>query len=112
MSNTNRPKAQIRLPSGAAAFVAQGSAQLVNQSTGESVDEPTTPPVRQAPAARSEATSRRGVVNRKRKGDLDRVTAYLPYELGAELRMRCAGQRIELSEAVAEAVRAWLVKAT
>jgi hypothetical protein len=47
-------------------------------------------------------------VNRKRKGDLDRVTAYLPYELGAELRMRCAGQRIELSEAVAEAVRAWL----
>lgn len=44
--------------------------------------------------------------------DLDRVTAYLPYELGAELRMRCAGQRIELSEAVAEAVRAWLQRGT
>jgi hypothetical protein len=48
------------------------------------------------------------VVSRKRKGDLDRVTAYLPYELGAELRIRCAGQRIELSEAMTEAVRAWL----
>lgn len=52
--------------------------------------------------------SRRGVVSRVRKGDLDRVTAYLPYELGAELRLRCAGKRIELSEAVAEALRAWL----
>ena len=108
--STSRPKAQIRLPSGAAAFVSQGSAQLVNQSTSELDNQATTPSARQAPPARAEAPSRRGVVNRKRKGDLDRVTAYLPYELGAELRMRCAGQRIELSEAVAEAVKAWLKK--
>lgn len=107
-----RPKAQIRLPSGAADFVAQGETRLVNQSTSALADQTTSTPMRPAPpAVRSEA-SRRGVVNRKRKGDLDRVTAYLPYDLGAELRMRCAGQRIELSEAVAEAVRAWLAKAT
>lgn len=59
-----------------------------------------------AEAVRERGT--KGVVSRIRKGDLDRVTAYLPVELGAELRMRCAGKRIELSEAIAEAVRAWL----
>jgi len=98
---STRPKAQIRPPSGAASFIAQGEARPANQSTSRSVNPSTG-------AAVAEGTSRRGVVSRKRKGDLDRVTAYLPYELGAELRMRCAGQRIELSEAVAEAVRAWL----
>ena len=96
-----KPKVQIRPPSSAAAFVAQGDTrpsgspnQLVNQSTRK-------------PSA---ATSRKGVVSRVRKGDLDRVTAYLPVELGAELRMRCAGKRVELSEAMAEAVRDWLAK--
>jgi hypothetical protein len=99
---STRPKSQIRPPSGAAAFVGGSSASSaasrpVNQSTSSS-------------EGSTEGSSRRGVVSRKRKGDLDRVTAYLPYELGAELRMRCAGQRIELSEAIAEAVRAWLAR--
>lgn len=96
-----RPKAQIRPPTGAASFIAQGDARPINQSTSSLGDS-------SSRAAAGESTGRRGVVSRKRKGDLDRVTAYLPYELGAELRMRCASQRIELSEAVAEAVRAWL----
>ena len=110
--SSSRPKAQIRLPSGAAAFVSQGNATPVNQSFSAPVDQLPAAAVRSESAPRVEIASRRGVVNRKRKGDLDRVTAYLPYELGAELRMRCAGQRIELSEAVAEAVRAWLTTVT
>lgn len=96
-----KPKVQIRPPANAAAFVAQGDTrpsgstnQLVNQSTKQ-------------PSA---ATSRKGVVSRVRKGDLDRVTAYLPVELGVQLRMYCAGRRVELSEAIAEAVRDLLAK--
>jgi hypothetical protein len=54
--------------------------------------------------------ARKGVVSRVRKGDLDRVTAYLPVELGTQLRMTCAAQRIELSEAIADALREWLPK--
>lgn len=54
--------------------------------------------------------ARKGVVSRVHKGDLDRVTAYLPIELGTKLRMTCAAQRIELSEAIAAAVRDWLAK--
>jgi hypothetical protein len=54
--------------------------------------------------------ARKGVVSRVRKGDLDRVTAYLPVELGTQLRMACAAQRIELSEAIADALRDWLAK--
>jgi hypothetical protein len=42
------------------------------------------------------------VVTRVHKGDLDRITAYLPVELGTKLRMTCAAQRIELSEAIAD----------
>ena len=103
--STTRPKAQIRPPTGAASFVAQGDARLVHESTGQSPGSSSRP-------AGNEGTSRRGVVSRKRKGDLDRITAYLPYELGAELRMHCAGHRIELSEAIAEAVRVWLDRGT
>jgi hypothetical protein len=54
--------------------------------------------------------ARKGVVSRVHKGDLDRVTAYLPVELGTKLRMTCALQRIELSEAIADALRDWLTK--
>jgi hypothetical protein len=54
--------------------------------------------------------ARKGVVSRVRKGDLDRVTAYLPVDLGTQLRMTCAAQRIELSEAIADALREWLSK--
>lgn len=50
------------------------------------------------------------MVTRVHKGDLDRVTAYLPVELGTKLRMTCAAQRIELSEAIADALRDWLAK--
>lgn len=60
------------------------------------------------PPARKPA--RKGVVTRVHKGDLDRITAYLPVELGTKLRMRCAAQRIELSEAIADALRDWLAK--
>jgi hypothetical protein len=79
---TQRPKAKIRRP-----------------STGGSAEPPST-----------KTPARKGVVSRVRKGDLDRVTAYLPVELGAQLRMTCARQRIELSEAIAHALREWLAK--
>ena len=68
---------------------------------------PAPPPVDEA----RPKVARKGVVSRVRKGDLDRVTAYLPVELGAQLRVACATQRIELSEAIADALRAWLAKA-
>jgi len=80
-----KPKASIRAPSSTAinAFVDQ----------------------RPSPPERKRA---KGLVQRVTKGELDRVTAYLPADLGYELRMRCTSKRIELSEAVADAVRRWL----
>jgi len=101
---TARPKSEIRAPSSVAAFVAQGDARPVVQSISEPVDQSTKQPVDREPKAR------KGVVSRVRKGDLDRITAYLPVDLGAQIRMTCAAQRLELSEAIAEAVRAWLAK--
>jgi len=100
---SGKPKVQIRSPSSAvvADFVAQGDTRP-NALTSQPVNKSTKQP--------KATTSRKGVVSRVRKGDLDRVTAYLPVELGAELRMHCAGKRIELSEAIADAVRAWLAK--
>ena len=52
----------------------------------------------------------RNLISRVNKGELDRVSAYLPADLGRKLRMTCAGERIEISEAIADAVRAWLAK--
>jgi hypothetical protein len=98
-----KPKAQIRPPSAhdVSAFVAQGDARP-GPAAGPLVNKSTRRP--DAPAAR------KGVVSRVRKGDLDRITAYLPVDLGVELRTRCAAGRLELSEAIAEAVRDWLAK--
>jgi hypothetical protein len=91
------PKSELRSPSRStaaeAAFVMTG--ELVDQSTSQLDDS---------------LTTRRGVVMRKRKGELDRITAYLPYELGAEVRMRCAARRIDLSEAIAEGIRMWMAR--
>lgn len=67
------------------------------------------PPPAEAATAHPQV-ARKGVVSRVNKGDLDRVTAYLPLDLGIQLRVACATQRIELSEAIADALRAWLAK--
>jgi len=63
-----------------------------------------------APLPITTIESRRGLVARVRKGDLDRITAYLPVALGDQLRMRCAVLRVDLSEAIADAVQTWLDK--
>lgn len=90
---TKKPKASIRAPSGNAlnAFVASGTTASVDQST-----------------TRPSGKRAKGLVQRVTKGELDRVTAYLPADLGYELRMRCTSKRIELSEAIADAVRRWI----
>lgn len=67
------------------------------QSTGGPVDQSTDEPPR-------------GVVRRVRKGDLDRITAYLPLELGSRVRAYCAVNRIEMSEAIGHALEAWLAE--
>lgn len=99
-SSSKRPKAQIRAPASAAAFVAEGDSRP-KRSTSASVNQST---------KRPKEVARRGVVSRVRKGDLDRVTAYLPVEVGAQLRLICVVRRIELSEAIAEALKPWLAK--
>lgn len=56
----------------------------------------------------SAGESRRGIVKRARKGELDRITAYLPVELGEQVRIYCAGQRVDMSEVIAKALREWI----
>jgi hypothetical protein len=92
--------AQIRPRADDASFVAGGESRPT-RSTSASVNQST---------KRPKEVARLGVLTRVRKGDLDRVTAYLPVELGAQLRMFCAVRRIELSEAIAEALNPWLAK--
>lgn len=48
--------------------------------------------------------SARGLVHRRRKAELDRVTSYLPKALGEKLRAHCTSRRIEMSAVVAEAL--------
>jgi len=95
---TKHAKAQIRAPRAAAAFVS--GEQPANQATSKPAKQSTSKPVDQS-------TKRRGVVARPGR-DLDRITAYLPLELGQRLRVHCTGERIELSAAIAEALNAWL----
>ena len=97
---TKHAKAQIRAPRAAAAFVS--GEQPANQSTSRPVKKSTSKPVDQS-------TKRRGVIARPGR-DLDRITAYLPLELGSKVRVRCTSQRIELSAAIAEALEAWLAR--
>lgn len=101
MKPHKRPTVEIRRPSREAmnAFVASGTTAPVHQSTSAPVDQTTTRRV-DKPA--------KGIVNRRTKGQLDRVTAYLPLSLGIQLRTTCAARRVELSEAIAAAVRQWL----
>ena len=48
--------------------------------------------------------SARGLVHRRRKAELDRVTSYLPKAIGETLRAHCSARRIEMSTVVAEAL--------
>jgi|GEM_PF-3070391 len=57
--------------------------------------------------AESVGESRRGIVKRARKGELDRITAYLPVDLGEQVRIYCAGHRVDMSEVIAKALRDW-----
>lgn len=60
------------------------------------------------PVAESTGEPRRGIVKRARKGELDRITAYLPVELGEQVRLYCAGHRVDMSAVIADALREWL----
>lgn len=62
------------------------------------------------PVAESASEPRRGIVKRARKGELDRITAYLPLDLGEQVRIYCAGHRVDMSEVIAKALREWLAK--
>lgn len=94
MKIRTKPKAVIRKPGDVAKFVEQGDSR----------------PLASAPPEQSGSVARRGLVSRVRKGDLDRVTAYLPVDMGIQLRRACVDKRIELSEAIADALRPWLEK--
>jgi hypothetical protein len=48
--------------------------------------------------------SARGLVHRRRKAELDRVTSYLPKAIGEKLRSHCASRRVEMSTVVAQAL--------
>jgi hypothetical protein len=63
-----------------------------------------------SPVAQSTGEPRRGIVQRARKGELDRITAYLPLELGEQVRLYCAGHRVEMSAVIADALREWLTR--
>jgi hypothetical protein len=67
-------------------------------------------PPAKAPAAKTEAKGPRGVISRAGKGDVDRITAYLPFDFGQQVRMACLRRRIELSEGIYEALQAWLTR--
>ncbi len=56
-----------------------------------------------------ERPARPAASSRLRRSELgERVAVYLPPELAAELRVRCARERRSLSDAVTAAVEAWL----
>lgn len=87
-------------PAKAAAF----EDQLEHRERSTASDKSTSTPV-----AQSLTTERRkGLVQRARKGELDRITAYLPVELGEQVRIYCATHRSEMSAVIADALRAWL----
>jgi hypothetical protein len=92
MSKRERVKAQVRAPRAMEALV-RATKRAANQSTSASVDQP----------ARG-----RGLVTRPSGREQDKVTAYLPVELGGRLRAYCATERMELSVAMAEALEAYL----
>jgi len=63
------------------------------------------------PARQAEPSAGTKLHPRKRKGGaMDRVAGYVPAELGAELRSTAAAHRLELSQALTEAVQLWLAK--
>ena len=82
------------MPEGAEAFIARGD------------ERPAVAAVKPAPTESSKP--RRGLVQRARKGTLDRVTAYLPVELGERLRVHCALERDEMSAVIAAALESYL----
>lgn len=99
--------------------VDQSTSMPVHQPTQQPMSYATTPPVEQAtsspvsPAANrpaDQSTRRRGVVQRATKGALDRITAYLPVELGERVRIYCATHRVDMSAIIAEALQDWLEK--
>lgn len=84
-------RAQIRAPRAAEAFVRQAEKRPANQSTSRPADQ----------------DKRRAIVVRPSGKEQDKITAYLPVELGSWLRGHCAVRRKELSVAVAEALVLW-----
>jgi hypothetical protein len=83
-------RAQIRAPRAAEAFVRQQAKERpANQSTSRPDDK------------------RRAIVVRPSGKEQDKITAYLPVELGSWLRGHCAIKRKELSVAIAEAIVLW-----
>ena len=80
------------MPEGGEAFIAKGD------------ERPAMAAVKPAPSAKP----RRGLVQRVRKGELDRVTAYLPKELGERLRVHSALQRADMSAVIAAALESYL----
>lgn len=49
-----------------------------------------------------------GGSRRRRPEGGEKVSLYLPHELAEEFRMRCVKQRRSMSDAVSEAIAAWL----
>lgn len=70
----------------------------VPEKAAQAFEESPAPAKMPRPAASKKRSSERG----------ERVVAYLPAELEAELRMRCVRDRCSLTHAVSEAVQLWL----
>lgn len=90
-----KPKVQLRLPPSPAEFVARGDER---------------PAARAPRRADAQTPKRRNVVQRAEGRRVDRFSVYLPEALGQQLREACVRHRVEISEAVAAAVRAWLAR--
>lgn len=100
--SSGKPKVTPRLP-GAAPAVDPAKAAAFESRLEQREHHATSAPVDQSTGGR-----RKGVVQRARKGELDRITAYLPVELGEQVRIYCAAHRTEMSAVIADALRAWL----
>lgn len=103
MSPAKKPVVKPRKPGAKATAADAFESRLARRESAISGKKSTKKPV-----AESIGESRRGIVKRARKGELDRITAYLPVDLGEQVRIYCAAHRVDMSDVIARALRDWI----